>query len=175
MLPLRGLLAAALTIVAATNCGLAEKISPKPLTVARKLEGVWKTAIPVTFYYQTDFCGAKQNVATAKWDVTWTVTAQDGFENAVDIEMRFTRTGSTAIAGNNCGSGANGWVPLVSPTFLEATMSSTSITAYDEASGINAFGSFTSDLMMLTWVHNECIIYCSGEVTASQELKLVRQ
>ena len=62
-----------------------------------------------------------------------------------------------------------------SPTFLEATISSTAITATDRASGINAFGSYTTDLMMLTWVHKECIVYCTGEVTRSNELKMVRQ
>ena len=171
----RRLLAVLLT-VASAGCGLVDKISPTPLTVARKLEGTWTTAVPVTLTYQTDFCsGARQNVATSKWNVTWTVTAQPGFENVLDIEMRFTRSGSTPITTSARGSGANGWVPLVSPTFLEATLSSSAITAYDKPSGISAFGSYTNDLMMLTWVHYECIIYCTGEVTAEQEFKLVRQ
>jgi hypothetical protein len=167
----RGLLAACF-ILGTASC---DKLTG-PLSPARKLEGTWKTALPVTFYYQTDFCGGStENVATAQWNVTWIVTAQEGYDNVLDIEMHFDRSGSTPITSSSCGSDANGWVPLVSPTFLEATLSSTDITAYDEASGIHAFGAFTSDLMSVTWVHHECIIYCTGEVTATNELKLVRQ
>ena len=33
-------------------------------------------------------------------------------------------------------------------------------------------GSFTTDLMEVTWSHWERIIYCSGEYTATNELKL---
>ncbi len=172
---LRIFLAAVIT-VAATGCGLADSLTPKPaLSPARQLEGTWKTAIPVTFYYQTDFCsGRKETVAQSRWDVTWTVTAVPGYENVLDVEMRFTRTSSTAIA-SSCGNSGNGWVPLVSPTFLKATLSSSAITAYDTRSGISGPGSFTTDLMMLTWNHYECLIYCSGEFTLANELKLVRQ
>jgi hypothetical protein len=145
------------------------------LTPARKLEGTWVTAAPVTFFYQTDYCGnATENVATALWNVTWVVTAQEGYSNVLDIEMHYARGGSTPL-NSSCGADANGWVPLVSPTFLEATLSSSEITAYDHSSGINAFGSFTSDNMALTWVHHECLIYCTGEVSGDKKLILVRQ
>lgn len=175
MLSLRRLFVGVLAVTSA-GCGLADKISPAPLTIARKLEGTWTTAFPVTLYYQTDFCsGTRQNVATSQWNVTWTMTADPNYENVLNVEMRFTRSGSTPIANNVCGNSANGWVPLVSPTFLEATMSSSAITAYDKPSGISAFGSYTEDTMTLTWVHYECIIYCTGEVTVERELKLVRQ
>lgn len=172
MPPLRLVLAAPI-VAALLSC---DALAPKnALTPARELEGTWTTALPVTFSYQTDFCaGGKQTVAQALWNVTWEVTAVEGFENVLDIEMRFSRGSSTPVS-SGCGNSANGWVPLVSPTFLEATVSSSAITAYDQGSGISAAGSYTTDLMSVTWIHYECLIYCFGEYTASQALKLVRQ
>ncbi len=41
--------------------------------------------------------------------------------------------------------------------------------------GISAFGAFTTDQMMLTWVHWECLIYCFGEFTETNTLALFRQ
>lgn len=170
---LRVFLIAAITL-AATSCGAVDSLGPA-LTPARKLEGTWQTAIPITFFYQTDFCsGQKETVAQARWNVTWTVTAVAGFENVLDVEMRFTRASATAIA-SSCGAGGNGWVPLVSPTILRATLSSSAIAASDTRAGISVPGSYTTDLMMLTWSHYECIVYCSGEFTLANELKLVRQ
>lgn len=173
--PRRIFLIAAIT-VGTTGCNLADSLTPAPtLTPARQLAGTWSTAIPVTFFYQTDFCSnRKETVAQARWNVTWTLTAVAGFENVLDVEMRFTRTSSTAVA-SSCGSGGNGWVPLVSPTFFRATVSSSAITASDTRTGLSAPGSYTTDLMMLTWNHYECLIYCSGEFTMPNELKLVRQ
>lgn len=172
---IRAFFAAVMTIVA-TGCGLADALSPKPaLTPARQLAGTWKTALPVTFFYQTDFCSdRKETVAKSQWNVTWIVTAASASDNLVDIEMRFTRTSSTAIA-SSCGNSGNGWVGLVSPTFLQATVSSAAITAFDTRSGIRAPGSYATDVMFLTWNHYECVIYCTGEFTNAQELKLVRQ
>ena len=162
-----------------TSCKLADSLNPTttnvPLTAARKLEGTWTTAAPVTFYYQTDFCsGRKETVATALWNVTWIIKAVSGFENVLDVEMRFSR-GSSASVQSSCGNSGNGWVPLVSPTFFRATVSSTAIGASDTRQGLQIGGSYTTDLMRATWVHYECLIYCFGEYTQSEQLKLVRQ
>lgn len=163
-------------MVTATSCSAVDSLTATPsLTLARQLAGTWQTAVPVTFYYQTNFCtGKRETVAQAKWNVTWTVTAVSGYENVLDIEMRFTRASSAAVA-SSCGNNGNGWVPLVSPTFLRATVSSSAITASDTRSGINVPGSYTTDLMSVTWNHWECLIYCSGEFTSASDLKLVRQ
>ena len=48
------------------------------LTPARNLEGFWTTPFPVMFIYQTDFCGPRQNVARALWNVSWTIEAVEG-------------------------------------------------------------------------------------------------
>ena len=175
MTTLRALPIAAM-LVATMSCSVADSLGTTPaLTMARQLEGTWQTAVPVTFYYQTNFCsGKKETVATSKWNVTWTLTAVSGFENVLDVEMRFSRASSTPVA-SSCGNGGNGWVPLVSPTFFRATVSSSAFTASDAQSGINVPGSYTTDLMSVTWNHWECLIYCSGEFTNASELKLVRQ
>jgi len=172
-------LLAGILAVTVSACQLAESLSPTttdaPLTAARQLEGTWNTAAPVTFYYQTDFCsGERETVARALWNVTWVMTAVQGFENVLDVEMRFSRGSSVALQ-SSCGSGGNGWVPLVSPTFFRMSVSSSAIGASDANQGIQVGGSYTTDLMSATWVHYECIIYCTGEFTLDRELKLVRQ
>lgn len=143
------------------------------LTPARSITGTWATPNPVTFVYQTDFCGAGRDVGRAQWNVTWTVTAVSGYTNVVEIEMRFTR-GSTAAIGT---CQPSGWVPLISPTFITACLSGTRITRCADESYKNGSvdGSFTTDLMEVTWSHWECIIYCSGEYTATNELKLTKR
>jgi hypothetical protein len=144
-----------------------------PLSLARSLEGTWSTAIPVTFIYQTDFCGSKADVAHSQWNVTWIVTPVAGFSNVVDVEMRFSRGSSTSVG--SCQP--NGWVPLVSPTFFRLCASSSSVSRCNDQNYPNgyAFGSFTTDLMQLTWTHWDCVIYCSGEVTDSNQLKLTKK
>ena len=144
-----------------------------PLTPARSIAGTWSTDAPVTFIYQTDFCGQKQDVARALWNVTWTVTAVSGFSNVVDVEMRFTR--GTASPVGSCQP--SGWVPLVSPTNFRLCLSSSSISRCNGENYPNgaATGSFTTDLMMLSWSHYDCIIYCSGEVTEANALKMTKK
>lgn len=144
-----------------------------PLTPARSLAGTWATDAPVTFFYQTDFCGARRDVGRALWHVTWIVTAAAGFTNVVDVEMRFNR-GSTTPLGT---CQPSGWVPPPSPIDFRLCISSSSLsrcTGEDYDSGYG-HGSFTTDLMELTWVHWECIIYCSGERTDTNQLKLRRR
>lgn len=159
-----------------TSCKVDNVLNPTttnvPLTAARKLQGTWSTNNPVTFYYQTDFCASrKETVATANWNVTWVITAVAGFENVIDVEMRFTRSSSTPVQ-STCGNGANGWVPLVSPTFFRATISSTAIGASDTRQGIQVGGSYITGAIMATWVRYECGVYCFGEYTQSEKLQL---
>jgi len=144
-----------------------------PLTPARNISGTWATASPVTFIYQTDFCGSRVDVGRAQWNVTWIITSVAGFTNVVDVEMRSTR-GSTTPVGS---CQPNGWVPLVSPTFFRLCVSSTSLTRCNDQNYPNgyAFGSFTTDLMELTWTHWDCVIYCSGEVTDTSQLKMTKR
>jgi hypothetical protein len=68
-------------------------------------------------------------------------------------------------------------VPLVSPTFFRLCVSSSSLTRCNGENYANgyAFGSFTTDLMELTWTHWDCVIYCSGEVTDTSALKLTKR
>ena len=157
------------------GCDPGDGVSPGvPLSPARQLEGTWQNATPITFFYQTDFCGGgRETVSQALWNVRWTLTARDGFTNVLDIRMDFTRGGDAPFA-SNCRGGPHGWVPLISPTELTATLSSSSITASND-DGISAFGAFTQDQMMLTWVHWECLIYCFGEFTETNTLTLFRQ
>jgi len=141
-----------------------------PLTPARNIAGTWTTDSAVTFIYQTDFCGARADVGRALWNVTWIITPVTGFTNVVDVEMRFTRGSATPVG--SCQP--NGWVPLVSPTFFRLCVSSSSITRCNDQTYPNGygFGAFTTDLMELTWTHWDCLIYCSGEVTETNQLKL---
>jgi hypothetical protein len=127
----------------------------------------------VTFIYQTDFCGSRADVARAQWNVTWTITSVSGFSNVVDVEMRFTRGSSSNVG--SCQP--NGWVPLVSPTFFRLCVSSSSVSRCNDQNYPNgyAFGSLTTDLMMLTWTHWDCLIYCSGEVTDTNALKMTKK
>ena len=160
----------------ASSCKIADSLNPAttnvPLTAARKLEGTWSTNSPVTFYYQTDFCtNQRETVASSNWNVTWILTAVQGFENVLDVEMRFSRSASAPVQ-STCGNGANGWVPLVSPTFFRATVSSTAIGASDTRQGIKVGGSYITGAMMATWVHYECLIYCFGEFTQTEKLQL---
>jgi hypothetical protein len=144
-----------------------------PLTPARNIAGTWSTDSPATFIYQTDFCGSKADVARAQWNVTWIITPVTGFTNVVDVEMRFNR-GASANVGS---CQPNGWVPLVSPTFFRLCVSSSSVSRCNDQNYPNgyAFGSFTTDIMALTWTHYDCVIYCSGEVTDTNQLKLTKK
>ena len=58
----RGLLTAILTFSTLVTAGC-DLIGPG-LTPARKLEATWTTAVPVQLFYQTNYCGGYQNVAT---------------------------------------------------------------------------------------------------------------
>jgi hypothetical protein len=169
----------ALAISAAACAGSPATPTPDPipaLTPARSIVGTWKNtgAIPMTL--QTDFClfqGISGGpVANALWNVTWQITAVEGFTNVVDIEMRYAS--GTAAATGNCRP--NGWVPLVSPTFIRAALSGTRIgrSTQDKNQGLSIDGDFTTSQMMITWIHWECLVYCYGEYTADKGLTLFK-
>jgi len=166
----------AMSLLAMGGCNIAEKTTgTSTLTPARNLVGTWKTTFPVVFTYQTDFCSSqKEAVAAADWNVTFTITQVSGDESKVNVQMTYTSANYRRVA-SNCGTGSTGYVPLVSPQFLAATISSSAITINDTRNGQSFSGSFTTDLMEGTWVHWECIIYCMGEYTGTNQLKLVRQ
>ena len=167
------LAAAAVALLSA--CGAAEKTTASnTLTPARNLKGTWKTSFPVTFNYQTDFCAGKETVAAADWNVTWVITPVTGSENEVDIQMTYSTSNYRRVA-SSCGNFSTGYVPLVSPQFLRATLSSSSISINKPSDGLTYNGSFTTDLMEGTWVHWECIVYCTGEFTGTNQLKMMRQ
>lgn len=169
-------LTTALSLLFLNGCDIAEKAAGTPtLTPARSLVGTWRTALPVTFTYQSDFCSnQKETVAAADWTVTFAITQVTGDENKVNVQMTYSSANYRKLA-SNCGTGSTGYVPLVSPQFLTATVSSSAITISDTRNGQSFSGSFTTDLMEGTWVHWECIIYCTGEYTGSNQLKLIRQ
>jgi len=167
------LVAAAVCLLGA--CEVTEKTTlAAALTPARNLTGTWKTTFPVTFNYQTDFCAGKETVAAADWTVTWVITPVSGSENQVDIQMTYSPTNYRRVT-SSCGNSSTGYVPLVSPQFLRATLSSTSISINKPSDGLTYSGSFTTDLMEGTWVHWECIVYCTGEFTGTNQLKMIRQ
>lgn len=155
---------------------LSPSTSNVPLSPARKLAGTWKTLTAVTMNYQSDFCSdRKETVAYALWNVTWVIAAVAGSDNQVDVQMNFTR-GTSAPYQSSCGNGANGWTPLVSPTFFRATVSSSAISVSDARQGIQVGGSYIESSMSVAWVRYDCVIYCSGEFTgAGKPLNLTRQ
>lgn len=171
------LLCATVLVVALASCNVPSLTSDTtnvPLTPARQLAGTWSTAIAVPMNYHTDFCGPDQVVATSKWNVTWILTAVEGFTNVLDVEMHYT-TSSTTRVPSNCGNGSNGYVPLPAPIFLRMTVSSSAFTAKDTNNGIFVSGSYTTNLMNGTWTHNDCLIYCFGENSPTGEFKMVKQ
>ena len=170
-------LGASLLLLAIGACNIEKTlgITTKPLTPARNLVGTWRTFSPVTFYYTSDFCSnSKETVAAGDWTVTWIITAVSGDENKVNIQMNYTPSNYRRLT-SNCGNSSNGWVPRVSPQFLTGTVSSSSLTINDTRNGQNYSGAFTSTSLDGTWVHWECIIYCTGEFTQTNQLKLIKQ
>jgi hypothetical protein len=145
-----------------------------PLTPARNLAGTWKSALPIKVYYQTDFCsGRKETIGQADWMVTFVITNTSD-PNTVNVSMSATSSNFQRVT-SSCGNLSNGYVPNVWPATLTGNVSSTSLTAIKSSWGMRYDGSFTTDLMMGTWTHWECIIYCTGEYTETNQMKLMRQ
>ncbi len=146
----------------------------KNLTPARNIAGTWRTTFPVRFYYQTDFCrGTKETVGQADWTVTFVITATSD-PNIVNVDMTATSANYQRLT-SSCGTGSTGYIPSVWPATLRGNVSSTTLLATKTSWGMTYDGSFTTDLMMGTWTHWECIIYCFGEFTETNQLKLIRQ
>ena len=165
---------AAASIIALGGCDLAgiSEITENPLTPAAPLVGTWRTALPVTIEYQTDSCGGRETAMRADWTVTWVITATND-PNRFQIEMRYSSANARGVAAS-CSDPLTGYVPLPSPVFLDATVSSSAVTARNN-DGIQYSGSFTSGLLQGTWNHWECLLLCFGEVSASNAFKLVKQ
>ncbi|MHB8839612.1 MAG: hypothetical protein ACYC7F_11780 [Gemmatimonadaceae bacterium] len=173
--PLVGVvLIASLAAAACKVSDLTAETSNTPLTPARNLKGTWKTTFPVRMYYQTDFCrGTKETVGTADWNVTFVITTTAD-PNVVNVDMSATSSNFQRV-NSSCGTGSTGYIPSVWPATLRGSISSTALVATKAAWGMTYDGSFTTDLMMGTWNHWECIIYCFGEYTETNQLKLMKQ
>lgn len=178
--PTRAALGAALItamlLLAVGGCNIDKTLptSETPLTPARNLVGTWKTFAPVTFYYTSDFCSdTKETTQAGDWTVTWIITAVSGNENKVNIQMNYARSNERRLP-NSCNF-SDGWLPWVSPYFLTGTVSGSTLTIHDTLSDMDYSGAFTSVSLDGTWVHWECIIYCYGEFTLTNQLKLFKQ
>ena len=158
-------------------CGslLTPETTNVPLTPARQLEGTWKSTTPVRLTYATDYCGVYQNVSTSMWDATVTLTAVSGYTNVLNAEVRLTMSPQTRVSTTQCSGTANGWAIAPSPLMLQMTVSSSAFTAKREQDGITLWGTYTSTQMMATWYRKECILYCWGEASVENELKLFKQ
>jgi hypothetical protein len=149
------------------GCGGSES---GPLTPARNLVGTWRTAIPPTVYFDTDFCSSSLSlVGSQTWDVTWVVTP-GADDNTVNVEMGFGASNWRQIAG--CpGSGV---VPEVSPISFTGNVSSSSLTLRSGTDPAGTFA-FTTDVIQgdldTTW----CMAYCQREYTTDRTLILLRQ
>lgn len=182
-IPTRAALGAALItamlLLAVGGCNIDKTLgtSAIPLTPARNLAGTWKTFAPVTFYYTSDFCSVnwtKETVAAADWTVTWIITTVPGNENKVNIQMNYARSDERRLT-SSCGNRSTGWIPWVSPQFLTGTVSSSALTIHDTLNDMDYSGAFTPVSLDGTWVHWECIIYCTGEFTLTNQLKMIKQ
>ena len=139
-----------------------------PLTAARKLEGTWKTAFPVTFYIKTDYetFGELQDVGKENRTMTWTITATND-ENTVNIEVRFTTSNRQLISDS-------GYTPDVSPMFLTGTISGTRLTLKTGDRTVGEF-SFITDIITGTWSDHWNMVYEQEVYTATNGLTFTRQ
>ncbi|RPI17463.1 MAG: hypothetical protein EHM58_09100 [Ignavibacteriae bacterium] len=140
------------------------------LSPVRNLVGTWKTTFPVKFYHQTDFCGDYIDEATAMWTVTWVITAGSN-ENNISIKMNFSYDDYQHLP-TPCNDW--GWIPAVSPMFLNGVINGAFLSVYEGTTKIGDF-SYTTDNMQGTWYHKDCIIWCTGERTETNAFKLRRQ
>lgn len=161
-----------LIVTGMIGCGEKDDVTP-PLSPARNIAGTWKTALNVTHYIKTDFCGISgllEDVANEKRMVTWVITVID--DNNVNIQVNHTRSGST-ITNSACG-GSTGYVPDVSPQFYKGIISSTSLTIKEGSKTKGTF-SFTTNQMQGNWNDQWCMAYCQSVYTKDSEFKLMKQ
>ncbi len=144
---LGGPLSSALLLIALiTSCdalGLDSKLTP-----ARDIVGTWTTTMPVLVSYQTDFCSdSRETVLQAYWHFQFIITEKPGDPNGINVEMRHT-SGSSARVTSSCGNSSTGYVPFVSPQFMDGTVSSTSVSIGDD--DMEFVGTFTTDHLRST-------------------------
>lgn len=143
------------------------------LSPARTIEGTWKTTVAVKHYIKTDFCtGNLEHVATQDRMVTMIITKGTD-ENHVNVEMRYAGSNFTVV-NSNC-TYSTGYVPDVSPDYLQGVISSTSLKLVDSQNKEHGSFSFTTDNMMGTWNDDWCMVYCQTVYTNTNELKLYLQ
>jgi len=138
------------------------------LTPARNLEGTWKTTFPVKFYIKTDFqtFGELEDVGSENRTMTWIIT-ETSDENIVNVEVYFTASNRQLVADS-------GYVPDVSPMFLEGVISGTRLTLKTGDRTI-AECNFTTDIITATWSDQWGMVYEQEVYTATNSLILTRQ
>lgn len=138
------------------------------LSPARELEGTWQTPFPVTFFIKTDFINMElEDVGSEDRMMTWIITKGSN-DNTVDVEVSFTTSNRTLTPG----SGYTPDIPLMS---LVGTISGTELTLSTSNGRVIGTFSFTTDLMMGTWVDSWELAYAQEVYTKTNELKLERQ
>ncbi|HEY9164677.1 MAG TPA: hypothetical protein VIS48_00800 [Candidatus Kryptonia bacterium] len=161
---------AALVTVALLFAGC-KKDEGGPLTPARKIEGTWKTALPVEFHINTDFCADSLELVATE-DRTVTMEIKETSNYTVDITLSFTESNFTPIS-QNCNP--TGYVPDVSPMYLRGDVSGAQLTILDSQYKLLGVFTFTTDLMQGTWGDLWCSAYCQDVYTETNALKLILQ
>lgn len=145
------------------------------LTPARKIDGVWKMALPVKFYYETEYCDftTMQLMATEKRLVTWTIREDVSDPNGNNVRITMTYDDSDFTIVQLC-MGSTGIVPEVRPMYLTGTINGDFVTV---KSGIVSCGVFnyTSTNMEGNWDNTDCSAWCQHVYTKNQEFKLRKQ
>jgi len=153
-------------LVAAAGCS----DSSGPLSAARNLVGTWKTAFPVTVYFDNDWCtSSPSTVFSQSWDATWVIT-KGADDNTVNIQMNFSTSNNQVIAG--CPD--TGVVPEVSPMFLTGNISGTRLTLMAGQDSAGVFD-FTSDNIQGDFDYTWCAAFCQREHSANRTFILGKQ
>ena len=160
-------IAAVLGVTALSACGGGS--SDGALSAARDLAGTWKTNLPVSVYFKTDWCTpAPSLVASQDWNVTWVITPGVD-DNTVNVQMNFSTSNFQLIAG--CPD--TGVTPEVSPMFLTGTISSSRLTLKMGSQVVGNF-TFTNNIMQGDLDYLWCAAFCQVEYTQNRELILTR-
>ena len=145
------------------------------LTPARKLDGTWKMAFPVKFYYETEYCDFvnMQLMATENRLVTWVMKADDSDPNGntINITMNYVESDFTIL--QTC-LGSTGITPEVRPLFLTGIINGDFITVKSGNVNCGVFN-YTSSNLEGNWDNTSCSIWCQHVYTQNQEFKLLKQ
>lgn len=159
---------APVVLALSAGCGTGPNLTP-----ARDIVGTWRTAFPVTFHYETDWCdhSTLQLMLTEKRLVTFDITddASTTEDNDVLITMGWTESDFEYV--KLCMDNT-GITPDVRPMFLTGTVSGAYLTV---RKGENVFGefSFTTSNMEGNWNANACHYgSCQRIYTVEREFKL---